>query len=311
MQMQTQIRHALASAQHPALALDRLDAQWLLLHALGKSRNDRAWLLAHDDDLLAEPVLAAFKQLCARRASGEPLAYIVGYKAFFGLELAVDRRVLVPRPDTETLVQWALDLLEELNALKMLEMRDELRIGGAVTSKPYTPFAPFTPQILDLGTGSGAVAIALAHCLKQAGRPASVFAIDASSDALAVAEGNARRLQLDINFSSSHWLAQVEGQHHLIVSNPPYIADADPHLEALRHEPLAALTAGGDGLDDIRQIVKTAPAHLYSGGWLLLEHGYDQAAKVRELLQQGGFGLVGSRLDLAGVERCSGGRWSA
>lgn len=289
--MSIPLQKALEIAQAPGLALDRLDAQWLLLHALGKTQNDRAWLLAHDDDLLAEPVLAAYTQLCQRRAAGEPLAYIVGYKAFFGLELAVDSRVLVPRPDTETLVEWSLEVLDVL----------QREAAATMTS--------FTPRILDLGTGSGAVAIALAHSLQQAGRPAQVFAIDASGDALAVAAANAQRLQLDIAFSASHWLAQVSGHHHLIASNPPYIADADPHLEALRHEPLAALTAGGDGLDDIRQIIETAPARLYPGGWLLLEHGYDQAAAVCKLLQQGGFSRVESRLDLAGIARCSGGRW--
>ena len=297
--MPTNLRDALATAQRESIALDRLDAQWLLLHALGKSPNDRAWLLAHDDDWLDPPVLDAFRRLCERRVSGEPLAYIVGYKAFFGLELAVDPRVLVPRPDTETLVQWSLDVLDDL-------------YGQPAATSPVgvtTTVAPITPQILDLGTGSGAVAIAIAHSLKQAGRAARVAAIDASADALSVAVGNADRLKLNVEFSASAWLAQVSGRYHLIASNPPYIADADPHLTALRHEPLIALTAGRDGLDDIREIVETAPAHLVSGGWLLLEHGYDQAADVRQLLKLRGFGQVESRQDLAGIERCSGGRW--
>ena len=283
------------------MALDRLDAQWLLLHALGKTQNDRAWLLAHDDDLLAEPVLDAFRRLCERRASGEPLAYIVGYKAFFGLELAVDPRVLVPRPDTETLVQWSLDVLDDFYG-----QPSATALAGVTKTESA---APITPQILDLGTGSGALAIAIAHSLKQAGRAAGVAAIDASADALEVAVGNAGRLKLNIEFSTSQWLAQVSGRYHLIASNPPYIADADPHLEALRHEPLVALTAGKDGLDDIREIVETAPEHLDSGGWLLLEHGHDQAAEVRQLLKLRGFEQVESRLDLAGIERCSGGRW--
>ena len=299
--MQITLRDALRAAQGATMALDRLDAQWLLLHALGKTPDDRAWLLAHDDDLLAEPVLDAYRQLCERRDSGEPLAYIVGYKAFFGLTLAVDARVLVPRPDTETLVQWSLHVLDDLAGHADANSR---------ARSPSNAALRFTPQILDLGTGSGALAIAIAHSLKQAGRAASVAAIDASADALDVAAGNASRLQLAIDFSCSEWLAQVSGHYHLIASNPPYIADADPHLKALQHEPLVALTAGKDGLDDIREIVETAPAHLFSGGWLLLEHGYHQAAEVRHLLKSRGFEQVESRQDLAGIERCSGGRWT-
>ena len=291
--MQIQLRHALESAQSPQLRLDRLDAQWLMLHALGKTQDDRAWLLTHDDELLAQPVLDVFRRLCERRAGGEPLAYIVGYKAFFGLDFAVDPRVLVPRPDTETLVQWGLDVI------------------GALDPKPIDDsngHSPCPPQILDLGTGSGAVAIALAHSLKQASHAANVFAIDASAGALAVAAANAHRLQVEVSFSASNWLAQVSGRYDLIVSNPPYIAETDTHLDALKHEPLAALTAGTEGLDDIRQIITSAPAHLFPGGWLLLEHGYDQALKVRTLLHQAGFEQIESRLDLAGIERCSGGR---
>lgn len=157
-------------------------------------------------------------------------------------------------------------------------------------------------QILDLGTGSGAIALALKHS-----RPdAQVTAVDASADALAVARANAQRLQLDMDFRLGSWLCQIDGRYHLIVSNPPYIADQDPHLKDLRHEPLAALASGADGLDDIRKIVAQARAHLHPGGWLLLEHGWDQAVKVRELLSQQGFTQVQSRRDLAGVERCSG-----
>ena len=277
---------ALSAAQ--TLGLERLDAQWLLLHALGKPSVDRAWLLAHDEDVLSDEVAERFRGLSLRRAGGEPLAYIVGSKAFFGLDLEVDGRVLVPRPDTETLVQWSLDLL-------------------------LAPGLPSAPEILDLGTGSGAIALAIAHSLRQAGREARVLAVDASPGALAVARDNAERLGLKVDFLESHWLAQVDikstGRFHLIVSNPPYIADADPHLAALVHEPLQALTAGADGLDDIRKIIAQAAPHLNDGGWLLLEHGYDQAARVRELLHQANFTQIQSRLDLAGVERCSGGQW--
>ena len=268
------------------LGLERLDAQLLLLHALGKPSDARAWLLAHDTDLLSDEVAQRYLALSLRRASGEPLAYIVGYKEFFGLTLQVDARVLVPRPDTETLVQWSLDLLQD-------------------------PGMPPAPRILDLGTGSGAVALAIAHGLQAEGRQGQIVAVDASTDALSVARDNAQRLALDLTFLQSSWLQQVRGLFHLIASNPPYIASADPHLPALVHEPLEALTAGIDGLDDLRQITRQAPAHLQPGGWLLLEHGYDQAEAVRQLLAEQGFVQVQSRRDLAGIERCSGGQWPA
>lgn len=279
---QPTVRQALQTAQ--TLGLERLDAQLLLLHALGKPDSDRAWLLAHDDDVLTEAGADLFRQLGLRRAAGEPLAYIVGYKEFFGLRLKVDARVLVPRPDTETLVSWSLDILQD-------------------------PAMSAQPRVLDLGTGSGAIAIAVAHSLQTSGRPAIVVAVDASADALAVAQENANSLHADIQFLQSHWLEKVSGHFHLIASNPPYIASADPHLAALVHEPLQALVAGSDGLNDIRQIIKQAPEHLHPGGWLLLEHGYDQSDRVRELLAGRGFQQVQSRLDLAGIARCSGGQW--
>ncbi len=324
------------------LGLDRLDAQLLLLHALGKPDSDRAWLLAHDGDTLAEPSSSAFSQVVLRRAAGEPLAYIVGYKDFYGLRLKVDARVLVPRPDTETLVKWALEVL--LAADFASQPRDPLHNSGeavavgsgwaarrlfagnspAIAKKnnaadrpspaDHRPQGvmqrvPMVPSVLDLGTGSGAIALALAHGLQLAGRAASVLASDASSDALVVASGNAQALGLEVQFLQSSWLNEVSKCFHLIVSNPPYIANADRHLAALSHEPIEALTAGNDGLDDIRQIIENAPTHLESDGWLLLEHGYDQAAKVRDLLLTRGFGQVQSRLDLVGVERCTGGQW--
>ena len=272
------------------LGLDRLDAQLLLLHALGRPDSDRAWLLAHDDDLLPVPAADAFRGLSLRRVAGEPLAYIVGYKDFFGLRFGVDLRVLVPRPDTETLVQWALDVLD---------MAEKATLD--------------TVRILDLGTGSGAVAIAIAATLAKnrlAGLPAAtVHAVDASAAALSVAAENARTLQANVQFIQSHWLDKVSGHYHVIASNPPYIASADPHLSALTHEPPEALVAGPDGLDDIGHIISQAPAHLLPGAWLLLEHGYDQAETVRALLTQRGFAQVQSRQDLAGIARCSGGQW--
>lgn len=271
---------ALAAAR--ALGLERLDAQLLLLHALGKPGADRAWLLTHDTTALPQEAARWFQELSLRRAAGEPLAYLVGSKEFFGLKLQVDRRVLVPRPDTETLVEWALQQLAQADM-------------------------PASARVLDLGTGSGAIALAL-----KKSRPAlDVTAVDASSDALAVATANAAQLQLPVHFLHSNWFENVSGRFHLIASNPPYVADADPHLPALRHEPLQALTAGKDGLSDLRQIINQAPARLQPQGWLLLEHGYDQARAVCELLRQRGFAEVQSRTDLAGIPRCSGGRWPA
>lgn len=263
--------------------LDRLDAQLLLLHALDRSAQDRAWLLAHDDEVLPDAARERFERDVARRMAGEPVAYLLGEKEFHGLALRVDARVLVPRPDTETLVEWALEVLR----------RSHPAASGTV------------PHVLDLGTGSGAIALALQHA-----RPDTrIDAVDASAGALDVAHGNALRLGLTVHFRRADWLdGAPAGAYDLIVSNPPYIAVGDPHLPALAHEPASALVAGADGLDDIRRIVADAPAALRDGGWLLLEHGHDQAAAVRALLAAHGFADVASRLDLAGIERCSGGR---
>ncbi|MEJ1167797.1 peptide chain release factor N(5)-glutamine methyltransferase [Variovorax sp. CCNWLW235] len=269
------LAQALAAAV--ALGVDRLDAQLLLLHALGRSPHERAWLLAHDTDAMSEPAWTALAQQLSRRLKGEPVAYLLGEKEFHGLALQVDARVLVPRPDTETLVDWALECLDGRNA----------------------------PRVLDLGTGSGAIALALQHARADA----QVDAVDASADALAVARANAERLGLPVHFSQAHWLDGADSGYTVIASNPPYIAVGDPHLPALRHEPSTALVSGADGLDDIRQIVQSAPLHLAEGGWLLLEHGHDQAVAVRQLLETRGFAEVQSRDDLAGIARCSGGIW--
>ena len=260
-----------------ALRLERLDAQRLLLLSAGRPPDDRAWLLAHDTDPLAHDAARSFTALCRRRLAGEPMAYLTGRQEFFGLDLRVDARVLVPRPDTETLVAWGIDAL----------------IGV------------LAPSVLDLGTGSGAIALAVQHA-----RPdACVEAVDASAEALSVAQANARRLSLPVRFRLGDWFTGTIGRRDLIVSNPPYVADGDPHLLALGHEPEEALTAGPQGLDDLQSIVAGAGAHLTHGGWLLLEHGHDQAQPVRRLLRDAGFADVGSRRDLAGIERCSGGQW--
>ena len=249
-----------------------------MLHTVGRSQSDRAWLITHDDEVLSDPAALTFQTLCQRRLAGEPLAYIVGSKPFFGLDLQIDNRVLVPRPDTETLVEWALTF-------------------------------ETASTVLDMGTGSGAIALAL----KSVRPDWQVTALDASSDALAVAKNNAKRLNLNVNFMQSSWFdAFAESKttkFDLIVSNPPYIIEGDWHMAALAHEPKQALTSGADGLDDIRHIITQAPLYLTPYGWLLLEHGFDQAAAVRDLLSQHGFKQVQSQLDLAGIDRCTGGQW--
>ena len=271
------VAQSLAWAQQEGLA--RIDAQVLLLHVMGRAAHERAWLLTHDDQVLTTQQAQHYADACTQRLDAVPVAYLTGCKEFFGLPLRVDARVLDPRPDTETLVEWALELLP----------------------------TDGHERVLDLGTGSGAIALAL-----QSQRPqAQVLAVDASSDALAVAQANAQALQLPVQFLASNWLEQVTGTFALIVSNPPYISEDDAHMPALRHEPRQALTSGADGLDDIRTIAQQARAHLLPGGWLLLEHGWDQAQDVRAILQAAGFASVCSRQDLAGQWRCSGGQWPA
>jgi release factor glutamine methyltransferase len=269
------LAEALRQAQ--ALGLERLDAQWLLLALLGRPAQDRAWLLAHDEQALPEPAAAQWSGLIAQRSDGVPLAYLTGRKAFYGLDLQVDARVLDPRADTETLVDWALERVQELTS----------------------------PTVLDLGTGSGAVALAIAHACPQA----QVCASDISPDALAVAQANAQRLGLGlrVQFALGEWLQPWAGQRFdLIVSNPPYVAEPDPHWPGLRHEPRLALAAGPDGLDALRWLVAHAAEHLNPGGWLLLEHGHDQADAVQTLMREQGWQQVQSRLDEAGIRRCTG-----
>jgi release factor glutamine methyltransferase len=282
MQIQQAIRTACST-----LGLERRDAQLLLLHALNKPLEDRAWLIAHDTDPLSAQAELRYIELARQRAAGAPLPYLTGHIEFHGLALRIDARVLIPRPDTETLVDWALECLHDTGASN----------GPA-------------PQIIDLGTGSGAVALAIARFLVQTGQAGDVHALDVSPDALALAQANAERLALPVQFMLGAWLTGISARYDLIVSNPPYIAEGDPHLDALGHEPRLALISGPDGLDAIRTIVRQAPDHLRPGGWLLLEHGWDQALAVRELLTQTGFTQVQSRRDLAGIERCSGGRWT-
>ncbi len=264
-----------------ASGLERLDAGMLLLFALGRDPHERAWLLAHGTDELPAPVLQHFQSLCEQRRDAMPLAYLLGRTEFYGLPLSITPQVLDPRDDTETLVDWALSLMPVQAAL----------------------------EVVDLGTGSGAIALALQH-----ERPAAqIWAVDQSPEALAVAQRNAQALQLTLRCLQGNWLSTMPADQRfdLIVSNPPYLAAHDPHLPGLRHEPRQALVSGEDGLDDIRTLIHQAPGHLKPGGWLLLEHGHDQSQAVQALLRQAGFDQVQSRPDLAGISRCTGGLWPA
>lgn len=253
------------------------EAELLLTHVLGQSRS---WLYAHGDDELAPEAAARFTALLARRGAGEPVAYLVGHRGFWRFELQVGPATLIPRPETELLIECALE-----------------RIPPAAPSR-----------IADLGTGSGAVALALAHERPQA----RVVATDASAAALSVARANAAALGIaNIEFRQGDWLAPLAGERfELIASNPPYIADADPHLGQgdLRHEPASALASGRDGLDAIRCIVRDAPAHLVAGGWLLLEHGWQQGDAVRGLLAEAGFVGIATHRDLEQRDRVASAR---
>ena len=265
--------------------LSRLDTLVLLEHAIGRPRE---WLLAHDDERLNDAVVEQVRDLIGRRSKGEPAAYLVGVREFRGLSFEVTPDVLVPRPETELLVEWALACL------------------------PAAPGAPTgahaaDPRVLDLGTGSGAIAVSLALAREDS----LVTATDLSVGALRVAAMNAARHRVRIRFVLGTWFEPIESeQFDLIVSNPPYIAEEDPHLAALAHEPSLALVSGAEGLDAIRAIVSDAPRHLRPGAWLLIEHGHDQAARVATLMREAGLTSVETRHDLAGIARVTGGRRS-
>lgn len=261
--------HLLAAARS---RIDPVDAEWLLAHALARPRS---WLFAHAQDPVDAEAAARFADLLERRAAGEPVAYLTGTQGFWSLELDVSPATLIPRPETELLVELAL-----------------ARISMAAASR-----------IADLGTGSGAIALAIA---KERPR-ATVIATDASAAALDVAQRNAVRNGItNIEFREGDWFAPLAGEaFDLIASNPPYIEDDDPHLGEgdLRFEPATALLSGADGLDAIRRIVGDAPAHLRPGGWLLLEHGWAQGAAVRALLDAAGFIDIASKRDLENRDR--------
>ncbi|WP_341669723.1 peptide chain release factor N(5)-glutamine methyltransferase [Alcaligenes sp. SDU_A2] len=258
-------------------SLPRLERDMLWMQVLGVSRS---WLIAHDTDRLPEQAVQAYHRLEARRLAGEPMAYIVGMREFMGHDFLVTPDVLIPRPDTETLVEQVLWCLQNMSS----------------------------PRILDLGCGSGAIAVSLALA-----RPdAQVVATDCSAPALEVARLNAQRLCGKVEFCLGSWYDAVSGQppFDLIVSNPPYIAADDAHLGQgdVRFEPRHALTDGADGLRDLRTIVQGAGSHLRPGGSLLMEHGWDQADHVQNMLRHAGFTQVASYADLAGIRRVTGGQ---
>lgn len=278
------VRTTWAEAQHrliKTLSLEgneaKFEAQLLLQNVLNVNR---AWLLAHESDALQDKIKADFESLLARRLLGEPIAYILGQREFFGLNLIVTPDTLIPRPDTETLVETALDKIP--------------------TDTPFT--------VLDLGTGTGAVALAIAEHRPEA----QVTAIDASSGALDIAKRNANQLDLtQVDFRLSNWFSALAGERfNLIVSNPPYIEQHDIHLTQgdLRFEPMSALASGTDGLDDIRQIVDNCLLHLHPQGWLMLEHGYNQAHLVTDLMAQSGLIDITTIKDLGANDRVTIGK---
>lgn len=257
---------------------DRVDAEVLLAYALSKPRS---WLIAHADDVLSPDHAAAYALLIEQREAGEPIAYITGRRGFWSLDLEVTPATLIPRPETELLVELALE---------------RLPIDQACC-------------VLDLGTGSGAIALAIAR-----ERPvARVIATDASRDALAVAQHNARNNHIkNVSFIQGDWFAPLgDERFDVIVSNPPYIESGDPHLQQgdLRFEPMSALASGVDGLDDIRRIIRDAGLHLMPGGWLLFEHGWKQGGASRALLRDAGFVELSTVHDLEQRDRVSLGRW--
>ena len=276
------VKSALSSARSILSAVPdtnpTLDAEVLLAFVMER---DRTWLYTWSNRRLTRAETDAFSNLIARRSVGVPVAYLLGEREFWSLSLRVSPDTLIPRADTETVVEFALELIPE--------------------SRPC--------KILDLGTGSGAIALALTH-----ERPgARIFATDRSFAALKGAHANAARLHAaNVAFFVGDWVQAVseDVKFDLIISNPPYVADADPHLQRgdVAHEPRSALTAGPDGLAALRQIIDAAPRHLKAGGWLVLEHGADQGAAVRALLQSAGFDLVSTRKDMVKKDRTSAGR---
>jgi release factor glutamine methyltransferase len=267
--------------------IERREVEMILEHVTGRSR---ANVIAHPEHALTDSQTEEVEHLIARRVAGEPMAYILGTREFYGLNFRVTPDVLIPRPETELLVEQALARLSKVNA-------------------------PKRPRILDLGTGSGAIAVSLAVSLTAHAPDAEITATDISTAALAITKENARRNGVQIRFVESDWFAALGGEKFdLIVANPPYVAHGDPHLTSgdLRFEPIGALTDGAPnerGLACIKRIVAGASQHLNDGAWLLFEHGYDQAADCATLLAAHGFSELLDVPDLAGIPRVSGGKY--
>ena len=266
----SQARTALSDGESP-----RADTELLLMHVL---QVNRAWLYTWPDKALTAEQASSLDQLLQRRIQGEPVAYLTGFREFWSLPLEVAPTTLIPRPDTETLIEWVLEL-----------------------------DLPAQSRAVDLGTGTGAIALALASEYPTW----NIEAVEFNADAAALARRNSDRLSLPVKVHQGSWYAPLSGRFDLIVSNPPYIDPTDHHLDEgdVRFEPRSALVADNLGLADLQHIIDTAPEYLNTGGWLLLEHGYDQAQQVCEYLRQRGFTDVENRVDLGGQPRISGGRW--
>lgn len=304
-----QVAHANQLNQHTA----KLEAQLLLQHVL---QVDRAWLIAHEYDELPTNHYLLFEPLLNRRLNGESTAYILGNREFFGLKLKVSADTLIPRPDTETLVEAALAKVppSATSPLSSFPQKRDSRLRGNdevnAENVPKVSALAQKIRVLDLGTGSGAIALAIAKH-----RPnVKLTAVDASQAALNIAIENAQALDItNVEFVLSNWFGTLNNQQFdVIVSNPPYIEDDDIHLSQgdLRFEPLSALASGKDGLDDIRRITHSAPNYLKPNGWLMFEHGYNQAQNVAEMMAENGFSQISHIKDLAGILRVTMGQLS-
>ncbi len=290
----------------------QLDAQLLLCHVL---QRPRSWLFAHHDAPLCTTHWQQFQTLIQQRSEGQPVAYLLGEQEFYGLKLKLTQDVLIPRPETELLVDLALKISK--NPAFSQKIAFEKKGGdplqrtedrGQKTESTNKRIDNNTISIVDLGTGSGAIALALKHYQPEW----NVYASDQSPEALQVAKENSQRLGLEVHFRQGNWLAPFSGESfHLIISNPPYIAPDDPHLQGdIRHEPHTALVSAQTGLKDLFHIIDQSPEYLHEGGWLLLEHGYNQAETVCQRLKARGFEQVHTEFDFAGNPRVSLGQWN-
>lgn len=275
-QLRTASKEKLSAAGSESPAAD---VDCMLAEAFGR---DRAWLMIHDTDEVSSDKLTAFESMLARRLNGDPIAYITGHREFWSLKIKCSPATLIPRPDTETLVEEAIRYLKDSANLDC------------------------SPRVLDLGTGTGAIALAIKSEISEA----DVYGTDLNPDAVDLAKINAEANKLSVSFFESDWLSNVQGNFSLIVANPPYIAEGDRHLELgdVRFEPKTALVSGTDGLDDIRIIARESKKHLLAGGALIIEHGWNQGSAVREILMSEDYACVHTVRDLGGNERITSGK---